>query len=393
MEEYTPVENQEQPQIQEQPQKQVKTIPAKIFYPVMAAAIILALLLGTAGGFFGASLFDLKNNLGAEKEGSSVIYETVESEGATVVSGDLPGVVAKVKNSVVEITTEQTVTGSFMQQYVSEGAGSGVIISKDGYIVTNHHVIDGATNITVRLADGQEYTAKLIGSDAKTDLAVIKIEAQDLTPAVYGKSTALQVGEQVIAVGNPLGELGGTVTQGIISAMDRAIVIDDTTMYLLQTDTAINPGNSGGGMFNLKGQLVGVVNAKSAGEEIEGLGFAIPIDTARTVVEELINNGYVTGRVDPGITFVEINDGMTAAMYRVNALGLYVWEVAEGSDAAKAGLRPADYIVSIDGKELTTAAEANAIFDGKKVGDKVKIVVMRNKQETFEITLSEYKPQ
>jgi serine protease Do len=175
--------------------------------------------------------------------------------------------------------------------------------------------------------------------------------------------------------------------------MDRAIVIDDTTMYLLQTDTAINPGNSGGGMFNLKGQLVGVVNAKSAGEEIEGLGFAIPIDTARTVVEELINNGYVTGRVDPGITFVEINDGMTAAMYRVNALGLYVWEVAEGSDAAKAGLRPADYIVSIDGKELTTAAEANAIFDGKKVGDKVKIVVMRNKQETFEITLSEYKPQ
>jgi serine protease Do len=203
----------------------------------------------------------------------------------------------------------------------------------------------------------------------------------------------LQVGEDVVAVGNPLGELGGTVTKGIISALDREIAVDKTTMRLLQTDTAINPGNSGGGMFNTSGQLVGIINAKSAGAEIEGLGFAIPIDTAKDVIEDLIGHGYVTGRVDPGFTFVEINDSMKAMMYRVSELGLYISAVEQGSDAAKAGFRSGDYVVSVEGQKVTTEAEANAIIDEKKVGENLTIVVKRNgKEQTLSFALSEYVP-
>ena len=331
-------------------------------------------------------------------EGSVVIYQTTklkDADGKEVQEAlSISEVAQLVKDSVVEITTEQIVTGSFMQQYVSEGAGSGVIITADGYIVTNHHVIEGATNINVRLADGKEHKAKLIGSDAKTDLAVIKLETTGLTPAAFGSSAELQVGEKVVAVGNPLGKLGGTVTQGIISALDREITIDNTTMRLLQTDTAINPGNSGGGMFNTSGQLVGVVNAKSAGEEIEGLGFAIPIDTAKKVIEDLVGHGYVKGRVEPGFVFVEINDAMTAMMYRVNELGLYISSVEAGSDAEKAGFRSGDYVLKVEGQKVTTEAEAYALIDGKKVGDTLTVVIERNGQEqTVTLTLSEYTPK
>ncbi len=377
-----------------QEKKASKPITAKVFIPVVAGIAALSLVLGLVGGFYGAKLFGEDVTIA---EGAAVVYKTTklkDQDGNTVKEPlSIPAVAELVKNSVVEITTEQIVTGSFMQQYVSEGAGSGVIITADGYIVTNHHVIDGATNINIRLADGTEYAASLIGSDAKSDLAVIKVQATGLTPAAYGSSAELEVGEEVVAVGNPLGELGGTVTKGIISAMDREITIDNTTMRLLQTDTAINPGNSGGGMFNTSGQLVGIINAKSAGEEIEGLGFAIPIDTAKTVIEDLIGHGYVTGRVDPGFTFVEINDAMSAMMYRVSELGLYISAVDAGSDAAAAGFRSGDYVVSVDGTKVTTEAEANAVIDGKAVGDTLTIVVKRNgREQTISMTLSEYVP-
>ena len=380
------------PPVQEK--KKSKPLTAKALIPVMAIAVALSLVLGLAGGFLGAKYFGKSYIM---PEGTAVIYQTTklkDSEGDAVDAPlTIPEVVELVKNSVVEITTEQIVTGSFMQQYVSEGAGSGVIITADGYVVTNHHVIDGATNINVRLADGAEYKATLVGSDAKSDLAVIRVEAENLSCAAFGSSAELSVGEEVVAVGNPLGELGGTVTKGIISAMDREITIDNTTMRLLQTDTAINPGNSGGGMFNTSGQLVGVINAKSAGEEIEGLGFAIPIDTAKEVIEDLIGHGYVTGRVDPGFTFVEINDSMTAMMYRVSELGLYISAVDNGSDAAKAGFRSGDYVVSVDGTKVTTEAEANAVIDNKAVGETLTMVIKRNgREQTIEMTLSEYVP-
>ena len=332
------------------------------------------------------------------ESGSVVIYETallVDENGNAVEKPlSVEAIAALVENSVVEITTEAIVSGSFMQQYVSEGAGSGVIFTTDGYIVTNNHVIEGATNITVRLKNGDSYEAELVGADAKTDLAVIKIKASGLKPAAFGKSSVLKVGETVVAVGNPLGELGGTVTQGIISALDRQIDIDNTTMSLLQTDTAINPGNSGGGLFNTSGQLIGVVNAKSAGEEIEGLGFAIPIDTAKTVIEDLIDFGYVKGRPNVGIEYLAIQDTMTAMMYNVNELGLYIYSVEKDSDAANAGLQSGDLIITVDGQEVGSAADANAIFDQKKIGDTVEVAVRRNRKDvTVTMTLTEYAPK
>lgn len=372
--------------------REPKPVTVRTFYAALAIVTVLALVLGLGGGYFGARYLS-----GGTVTGTAVIYKTAKlqtADGETAQNAlAVPEVAELVKNSVVEITTEAIVTGSFMQQYVSQGAGSGVIITADGYIVTNHHVIEGATNISVRLADGTEYEAKLIASDSKADLAVVKVEATGLTPAAMGSSADLQVGETVIAVGNPLGQLGGTVTRGIISALDRAITIDNTTMTLLQTDTAINPGNSGGGMFNTSGQLVGIVNAKSAGEEIEGLGFAIPIDTAQSVIEDLIQHGYVTGRVNSGITFLEINDALTAMQYRVSQMGLYIWSVESGSDGEKAGFRSGDYVVSIDGTAVSTTAEANALIDSKKVGDSVTVVIRRGKEDqTLSMQLTEYIP-
>lgn len=393
---YQPLEPKKEwePEKKRKAKKEPKPVTMRVFLPVIAGVAVLALVLGGVGGFFGARYLGGAAMMPA---GTAVIYKTAKLKDADGGNAKdtltVPEVAALVEDSVVEITTEQIVTGSFMQQYISEGAGSGVIITADGYIVTNHHVIDGATNINVRLANGTEYAAKLIGSDAKSDLAVIKVEATDLKPAAYGKSSELNVGETVVAVGNPLGKLGGTVTSGIISALDREITIDNTTMRLLQTDTAINPGNSGGGMFNTSGQLVGIVNAKSAGEEIEGLGFAIPIDTAAKVVEDLLKVGYVTGRVDPGFTFVEVNDAMTAMMYRVSEMGLYISAVGTDSDAAKAGFQSGDYVVSVEGTKVKTEAEANAVIDQKKVGETLTMVIKRSgKEQTMTLTLSEYKP-
>ena len=379
-----------QPPVKEK--KPAKPLTRGALIPIVAITLVLAIGLGFAGGFIAAQL-------NQSKQGESVvIYEStklVDEEGDEIEQPlSIEAVAATVENSVVEITTEQIVSGSFLQQYVSEGAGSGVIITADGYIVTNNHVIEGATNIKVRLKNESVYEAKLIGADAKTDLAIIKIEAKELTPAVLGSSSELKVGEEVVAVGNPLGQLGGTVTRGIISALDREIDIDNTTMRLLQTDTAINPGNSGGGLFNRSGQLIGVVNAKSAGAEIEGLGFAIPIDTAKSVVEDLIDFGYVKGRVSAGIVYLAIEDQMTAFMNNVTELGVYVYTVEQGSDAEKAGLMRGDLIVSIGGKEIKSVAAANSAFDAYKVGDSVTVAIKRaGKAMNVTLTLSEYAPK
>ena len=300
-------------------------------------------------------------------------------------------------NSVVEITTESVQTGSFMQQYVTTGAGSGVIISEDGYIVTNNHVIDGATKITVTLKNGDKYEAALVGTDAKTDLAVIKIEATELSKAILGKSGDMLVGEQILVVGNPLGSLGGSATSGIISALARQISIEGQMMTLIQTNAAVNPGNSGGAMFNMAGQLIGVVNAKYTDEAVEGIGFAIPIDIAKGVIEDLANYGYVTGRPNIGVT---IEYGTSRYFQSVGSTN-WITEVASGSDAEKAGLKSMDQIISVDDRMFTNAESLNAYLDGLKVGDNVTFVIRRytsvNYFEyryddlTLSFTLSEYK--
>ncbi|MCL2013389.1 MAG: trypsin-like peptidase domain-containing protein [Oscillospiraceae bacterium] len=289
--------------IQKPVRRIAKTSPRRM--RVYAALIAVCMIGSAAFGFVGANLMNYQNNAdisgaaefpaGENKDLIPSALKTAE-DGAVREKMSVEDVIAGVQSSVVEITTEVVVNDIWMRQFVSGGAGSGVIISEDGYIVTNSHVIKDARLIKVRLSDEREYSAELIGADPNNDLALIKIEAENLHPAVFGKSSGLLVGQTAIAIGNPLGELGGTVTSGIISALDREITIDGQTMSLLQTDTAINPGNSGGGLFNLYGELIGIVNAKSSGFEIEGLGFAIPIDAAKIVIDQIINNGFAENK-------------------------------------------------------------------------------------------------
>jgi serine protease Do len=285
----------------------------------------------------------------------------------------IPEIAAFASASVVEIYTETVINSGRMRQFISEGAGSGVIISSDGYILTNNHVIEGARNITVRLNIGIDYEAILIGRDSKTDLAILKIQADDLHPVVIGDSDMLSVGEIAVAIGNPLGKLGGTVTDGVISALSRNIEIDGFMMTLLQTSAAINPGNSGGGLFNAYGELIGVINAKSSGTDIEGLGFAIPINLAKSIADSLIEFGYVPGRVDFGASLINILDRMTAMMYRVQMLGVYVSQVD-----ADSVLQVGDLIISIDGINVHSIEDINEIIITCDVGDELEIVVFRN---------------
>ena len=296
-------------------------------------------------------------------------------------------VAAAVRDSVVEIKTESVTTGMWGVQRVSEGAGSGVIITNDGFIITNNHVISGAASITVRLADGREFEAELIGADARTDTAVIKIEAIGLRAASFGDSSALEVGEGALAVGNPLGELGGTVTGGIISATDRDIALDGEVMTLLQTDAAVNPGNSGGGLFNMHGELIGVVVAKSGGINIEGLGFAIPSNTAAQVASDLITYGNVRNRADAGLELVDIQDTQAARRHGVNQLGLYIL------NSQYEGLLRGDRIVAIDNRAITNKLSFNAALRHRNVGDSINITVIRAGNEvTVELKLIEWMP-
>ena len=224
-----------------------------------------------------------------KNDGSIDVNVTVGSTGNSA-NMTISDVVDLVADSVVEITTSHVVTDRFYHQYVTSGAGSGVVIAENGYIITNNHVIDGATEITVHLTDGRQFQAIVVGTDPKTDIAVLKIGTTGLTFATMGSSKDLVVGQDVIAIGNPLGSLGGTVTDGIISALDRTVTVDGTQMTLMQTNAAINPGNSGGGLFDMAGQLIGIVNAKQSDTGIEGLGFAIPIDIAWASAEKILNS-------------------------------------------------------------------------------------------------------
>ncbi len=357
---------------------------------LISLCLVFSLIGSYVGGYYGMQK-------AMQSAGGTVLYQSVQrtdEEGNILTSPlSIEDVAENVKHSVVEITTETVQESWFIQQYVTQGAGSGVIISEDGYIVTNNHVIDGVSSIKVRLIDGTEYDATLIGTDSKTDLAVIKVEARDLKAAVMGQSGSMKVGQSVVAVGNPLGELGGTVTDGIISALEREMTIQGEKMNLLQTNAAVNPGNSGGGLFNRYGELVGIVNAKTSGSGIEGLGFAIPIDDAKKVVEELIDLGYVSGRAYMGVTLIDINDYMTATSYRVSRYGVYVFSVEEDSPADRAGVKPGDYIEGIDDRKVSSSDDVTGYIGGKSIGDTVTLYIERQMQGMdIQIILGEYIP-
>ncbi|MCH5297214.1 MAG: trypsin-like peptidase domain-containing protein [Ruminococcus sp.] len=359
----------------------------------VVGALIVAVVATSAFGFCGGVLYsNLSKSSGSLKVNK--IEASATDESSNRIEGTATSVVQKSANSVVEITTESVVLGSFNRQYVSSGAGSGVIISEDGYIVTNNHVISGANSIKVTLRDGQTtYDAELIGTDAANDIALIKVDATGLSAATFGDSSTLAVGDYVVAIGNPLGQLGGTVTDGIISALAREVTIDEQNMTLLQTNAEINPGNSGGGLFDSNGNLIGIVNAKSSATEVEGIGFAIPINNVFDIIDDLKNYGYVTGEVDLGMEFVDINSTETAFYYGVNKTGCYVLSVTSDSNADKAGFRAGDLIKKVGNTEVTTTADIKSAISDNEVGDKVNFTIIRN-NKTIEIvlTLAEYVP-
>ena len=364
---------------------------------VLTLCISVSSVFGFAGGMAVANYSEDKESTiasqlltNSENDSIAAVATSSADSGGELTVAEVASLTA---NSVVEITTETVTTDSWMQQYVTNGAGSGVIVSADGYIVTNNHVIDGANKITVRLKNETTYTATLVGTDSKTDIALLKISASGLTPAVIGDSEELQAGDTAIAIGNPLGQLGGTVTEGIISALDRELTIDGETMTLLQTDAAINPGNSGGGLFNDSGELIGIVVAKSSGSDVEGLGFAIPVNDAQEVANELMENGYVKGRVDIGMTFIDLTSAQNALMYGVNQLGVYVKSVDSDSNAASAGFKSGDLITYVGDTKITSAAVLTQALGEYSVGDTVKFTLIRSSNTgTISMKLAEYTP-
>ena len=396
----TPPVHPVQPQDAQPPKKKKKFNGKRVARS--AVALVLAAAMGFAGGFVGAK-FGGSGKVVIQQVAPSSTADSASGSDSSITAASSSGssltteqVADLVSPSVVVITTEQVVYSQWSwygQNQVESGAGSGVIISSDGYILTCAHVVDGASTITVTIGD-KDYTATLVGEDTTSDIAVIKIDADGLTPATVGNSDSLKVGQSVLAVGNPLGELGGTVTGGMISALNRSVTIQGSssvnTMSLIQMDASVSPGNSGGGLFNMNGELVGIVNAKSSSSDAEGLGFAIPINDAIKVAQELLENGYVTGRPYLGITYLAVTDAQTASQLGVNAYGVYVVEVVKGGPAEKAGLQAGDRIVSVDGTEIASKDDLGTLMQKHAAGDTLSITIARDGQmQTVNVTLGE----
>ena len=396
----TPPVHPVQPQDAQPPKKKKKFNGKRVARS--AVALVLAAAMGFAGGFVGAK-FGGSGKVVIQQVAPSSTADSASGSDSSITAASSSGssltteqVADLVSPSVVVITTEQVVCSQWSwygQNQVESGAGSGVIISSDGYILTCAHVVDGASTITVTIGD-KDYTATLVGEDTTSDIAVIKIDADGLTPATVGNSDSLKVGQSVMAVGNPLGELGGTVTGGMISALNRSVTIQGSssvnTMSLIQMDASVSPGNSGGGLFNMNGELVGIVNAKSSSSDAEGLGFAIPINDAIKVAQELLENGYVTGRPYLGITYLAVTDAQTASQLGVNAYGVYVVEVVKGGPAEKAGLQAGDRIVSVDGTEIASKDDLGTLMQKHAAGDTLSITIAREGQmQTVNVTLGE----
>ena len=364
----------------------------------LAMLLVLTVILSTALSM-GLSmwLFGGQGSLPGSSSGQS--QQAAEQSGSSGNSGALTGqavsynnVISDIQDTVVSITTESIATDMWARNYVTQGAGSGVIISQDGYILTCNHVIEGATRISVALNDKTEYEAVLVGADPSNDLAVLKIQATGLKAARYGDSSKLKVGDQVIAIGNPLGTLSGTVTTGIISCLNRDLTIDGKTLNLLQTDASINPGNSGGALFDSNGNLIGIVVAKSTGSDVEGLGFAIPINRGKQVAAALMDDGSQTASNEEqgtqqdqrpanqtpmiGVSLAIVSDDQ-APYYGLSRGGLYITGLLS-EEAEKGGLEEGDRIISVDGTTVTGYDHLQSILKNYQVGDSVTILVDRD---------------
>ena len=342
---------------------------------LVAVGLVLALLMGLLGSAIGNSLFG---------KGSTTIYEGQRESSVIDVSKIETGklmtpaeVYAANVNSTVGITTSVT-TNFWGFQTTSAASGSGFILTGDGYVLTNYHVIESSNSISVTLYDGKSYDAVLIGYDESSDIAVLKIDAEGLTPVVLGDSDNLNVGDSVVAIGNPLGELTFSLTSGAVSALNREITLSNSvTMNLIQTDCAINSGNSGGALFNLYGEVTGITNAKysgsGSGASIDNIGFAIPINHVRGIVESIIENGYVA---KPYIG-VNVSDVSEETMGYGLPAGAAVKAVSEDSPAEKAGLQVNDIITAVNGKEISGRTGLSEAVSAASVGDTLTLTVYR----------------
>ena len=388
--------NEKEPVNAEYVEKPKKEKKRSFSFLTVIASMVFSLICGLGGGWFAYTHLG-NNDEPSSKTGITYSNESSPSAITTVSSNEsktgltTSEVAAKASPSVVEIVTEVTSTqyGMFGGTYTSQAAGSGVIISKDGYIITNNHVVEDANSITVTTYDNKQYNATLVGTDPASDIAVIKIDAdEELSAATVGDSSKLQAGDTAVVIGNPLGTLGGTVTDGIISSPSREMVINNQSMELIQTNAEINSGNSGGGLFDGNGNLVGIVNAKdsgttSSGTVIEGIGFAIPINSAMKVADELIQYGKVIDRATLGVYLQEVSSN-----YFNYTPGLYITGTANGSGAEKAGLKAYDRIVSADGNEINSQSDLTKVLRDKNVGDTISLTIERNgKQMDVQVTL------
>lgn len=342
-------------------------------------AVVAVILI--AGGVFGG--FKLRDTFfspsGTYQGTTNQLQEPEKSESISNARNTAVVQAAKkVSPAVVGITTKVYNRDMFNRKVlVGEGVGSGVIFDKAGYIVTNNHVVGTAKTVIVSLADGQSTEGTVVGRDARTDLAVVKINMDNLPVAEFGDSDSLQVGEPAIAIGNPLGfEFQGTVTVGVISSLNRTIGAEGQSMKLIQTDAAINPGNSGGALVDADGKVIGINSAKISQEGVEGLGFAIPINAARPILQDLITNGKV---VRPYLGLYGLDQQMAARFgMQLNAQGIYVYRVVPGGPLDQAGLQHGDVIVKLDGTDVKDFASLQSVMDKHKVGDSVTVDYTRN---------------
>lgn len=368
---------------------------------VVAIALAAALVGGGVGGVVGSGF-------GSSGGSTSVAVSdrTDSGSGGTEVSTTKVKAGDTMTSSQIYSTYGKSVVSVNVKTSNGEGAGTGFFISDDGYILTCHHVIDGATAISIVTQDSTSYEAEVVGSDSDLDTAVLKVKnagKKTTFPAVVlGDSSSLTVGDSVTAIGNALGTLANTLTTGVVSAKDRAISMSDgTAMKLLQTDCTVNSGNSGGPLFNQYGEVIGIINAKySSGTStfssneasIEGIGFAIPIKDVQTILSDLMKHGYVTGKPYLGISVSTVSS-VTAQQYSNMKVGAYVNSVKSGSCAEKAGLQVGDIITQVDGKDITTSAELIDAKNTHKAGDEMTLTVYRDKDyTTLKVTLDEQKP-
>ena len=352
---------------------------------VKVTALILAC--AVAGGLAGWGGAAIAKSSGTEKatiqqsdrQPVSVQVKTVDGQ----TKMEPAEVYASVVNSAVSINCSATSTNIFGQTTQTASSGSGFIITEDGYVVTNYHVISGASSVQVTLYNGDTYDATVIGGDSDYDVAVLKIEASGLQPVTLGESADVNVGDTVLAIGNPLGELTFSMSQGIVSSCDRAINVDGTPFNMIQVDCSINPGNSGGPLVNLYGEVVGIVSAKYSSYSsttVEGLGFAIPISDVRSIITDIMENGAVTDKAYMAITAGTMTERM-AAQYNIDVTqGVFVYSVVSGGAGDKAGLRLGDVITKMGDKTLTSRQDLSAAMKGYRAGDTVTLTVYRNGQ-------------